>query len=106
MARGPSTFRQQDTTSEKLADHIAYPPRLMRAERAAAYLSMSRAAFLRLVDDRVFPPGIRISGGMVGWDRLDLDATVDDMKTKATKPSSGRNTMHEILGIAHADEDV
>jgi predicted DNA-binding transcriptional regulator AlpA len=90
---------------EKLADQIAYPPRLMRAERAAAYLGMSRAAFLRLVDDRVFPSGLRISNGMVGWDRLDLDAAVDDMKTKAKKPASGRNTMHELLGINHTNED-
>jgi predicted DNA-binding transcriptional regulator AlpA len=59
---------EQIMAGEKLADHIAYPPRLMRAERAAAYLGMSRAAFLRLVDDRIFPQGIRISNGMVGWD--------------------------------------
>ena len=90
---------------EKLADSISYPPRLMRSERAAAYLGMSRAAFLRLVDERVFPAGIRISNGMVGWDRLDLDAAVDDIKNNRKKPPSGRNTMHELLGINHADDD-
>lgn len=29
----------------KLHDHLSYPPRAMRAERAAAYLSISRSKF-------------------------------------------------------------
>src|SRR6266704_689160 len=33
----------------KLADSLAYPPRGMRADRAAAYLGMSTSTFLRLV---------------------------------------------------------
>ena len=34
----------------KLQDALAYPPRAMKAERAAAYLDMSRTKFLELVD--------------------------------------------------------
>lgn len=89
---------------EKLQDQLCYPPRGMRADRAGAYLGMSRAAFLRLVDDGVLPKGIRITNGMVVWDRLELDAAFDSMKDKGIKHGSG-NTMHKILGIDHADED-
>ena len=88
---------------EKLADQLAYPPRAMRADRAAAYLGISRASFLRLVDDRVLPKSIRISG-MAVWDRLELDAAFDALKDRGMHPS-GQNTMHRILGIRHDHED-
>ena len=32
----------------KLQDSMAYPPRAMKADRAAAYLDMSRSKFLEL----------------------------------------------------------
>ena len=35
--------------SEKLQDTLAYPPRLLRADRAAAYLGMGERTFRRLV---------------------------------------------------------
>jgi len=62
----------------KLQDTFAYPPRLLRAERAAAYLGMSKGNFLRLVDARVLPKPIRIRG-VVAWDRFALDAFVDGL---------------------------
>jgi hypothetical protein len=37
------------TMTEKLQDHLAYPLRLLRADRAAAYLGISKRTFLRLV---------------------------------------------------------
>jgi predicted DNA-binding transcriptional regulator AlpA len=49
-----------------------YPPRALRAEHAAAYLAMSKASFLRLVEEETMPPGIKVRG-MVVWDRHDLD---------------------------------
>jgi predicted DNA-binding transcriptional regulator AlpA len=58
--------------TDKLADHLAYPPRLLRAERAAAYLSMSTAKFLQLVSDNRLPKPKKLDG-MVFWDRLKLD---------------------------------
>src|SRR5262249_41276957 len=91
---------------EKLADQLAYPPRAMRADRAAAYLGISRASFLRLVDDRVLPKSIRITSGMAVWDRLELDAAFDALKDRGHEHASGQNTMHRILGInTHDDED-
>jgi predicted DNA-binding transcriptional regulator AlpA len=90
---------------EKLADQLAYPPRAMRADRAAAYLGMSRASFLRLVDDRVLPKSVRITAGMALWDRLELDAAFEAMKERGHRPDTGKNSMHQILGITHDDED-
>jgi predicted DNA-binding transcriptional regulator AlpA len=80
--------------ASKLADHLAYPPRGMRADRAAAYLGMSTSSFLRLVGT-VLPKGVPI-GGMTIWDRLELDAAFENLKNP--DPAT-ENTMHKILGI-------
>jgi predicted DNA-binding transcriptional regulator AlpA len=90
----PAIFRVLDVT-DKLADHLAYPPRVLRVERAAAYVSMSKTAFLRLVESGDMPPGIRIAG-MVMWDRLELDAAIEDWKEKGSRSERG-NTIERIL---------
>lgn len=77
----------------KLSDNLAYPPRAMRAEQAAAYLSMSKSMFLRLVDEKLMPPSVKIKS-MATWDRLDLDAAYEDLKT-SSEPSE--NTVHRRL---------
>lgn len=69
----------------------AYPPRAMRAARAAAYLDISPTSFFRLVEDGVLPKPTKIRG-MATWDRLDLDAAYDDLKD-----GSAENTMHKLL---------
>jgi predicted DNA-binding transcriptional regulator AlpA len=79
--------------AHKLADSLAYPPRAMRADRAAAYLDMSPASFLRLVDEKALPAGVHIKG-MVVWDRFELDAAFENFKS-----SDDGNTMHKLLGI-------
>ena len=61
----------------KLQDALAYPPRLLRAERAAAYLAMGERTFLRLVAEGKLPKPKRL-GGVVAWDRYRLDACIDD----------------------------
>ena len=78
--------------AEKLADGLSYPPRGMRADRAAAYLGMSKSSFLRLVEDELLPGGI-VVGGMTLWDRLELDAAFENLKC------ADQNSMHKILGI-------
>jgi predicted DNA-binding transcriptional regulator AlpA len=78
---------------KKLSDGLAYPPRAMRAEQAAAYLSMSKSMFLRLVADKVMPPATKIRD-MTTWDRLDLDAAYEDLKD-SNQPSE--NTVHRRL---------
>jgi predicted DNA-binding transcriptional regulator AlpA len=80
---------------KKLADDLAYPPRAMRADRAAAYLSMSQSTFLRLVEEKSMPEPVKIKG-MVTWDRLELDAAYENFKS--SEGDTG-NTMHKLLGI-------
>jgi len=72
-----------------------YPPRAMRCDRAAAYLDMSEASFLRLVADGDFPSGVAIKG-MVMWDRFELDAAFENFKDKRT---AKRNSVAAALGI-------
>jgi predicted DNA-binding transcriptional regulator AlpA len=82
-------------STSKLQDHLAYPPRALRAERAAAYVGMSKTTFLRLVHDGDMPPGIKIAG-MIMWDRLDLDAAIEDWKTKAD-PDAGESDSWDLI---------
>jgi predicted DNA-binding transcriptional regulator AlpA len=61
----------------KLADSLAYPPRILRSDRAAAYLSMSESHFLKLVAAGRLPKGKKL-GGIKFWDRAMLDAFIDN----------------------------
>ena len=83
--------------AEKLQDHLAYPPRTFRADRAAAYLSMSKSAFLDLVAEGKMPKPIKI-GGMTMWDRLELDAALENMKEQEGARRS--NPIEEHYGIS------
>ena len=67
---------------DKPADSKNYPPRLMRAERAAAYLDISPSNFLKLVDEGLLPSPVRLRGS-VAWDRHDLDAAVEGLKDES-----------------------
>jgi predicted DNA-binding transcriptional regulator AlpA len=94
MGNGPAALKRAERR-EKLADTFGYAPRGMRMDRAAAYLDMSTSSFLRLVEQRRLPQGIMV-GGMVIWDRLELDASFDNLKSTEPEPV---NTMHTILGM-------
>jgi predicted DNA-binding transcriptional regulator AlpA len=85
----------------RLADEFAYPPRMMRADRAAAYVAMSTSQFLKMVRDREMPQAIKIHG-MTLWDRLELDAAVDDWRAK--QEPRRRNMVDVALGIETDDE--
>ena len=74
----------------KLQDGLSYPPRVFRAERAAAYLSIGTTTFLRLVSEGVLPKPIKLRGVTI-WDRLDLDAAIDDLR------EGGENTIDKAL---------
>jgi predicted DNA-binding transcriptional regulator AlpA len=80
----------------RLADELAYPPRLMRADRAAAYVGMSTSQFLKMVREHEMPQAIRIHS-MTLWDRLELDSAVDDWK--ARQEPRRRNMVDVALGI-------
>lgn len=77
--------------AEKLQDRIAYPPRGLRSERAAAYVGLSETTFLRMVEEGTMPQPIRPRGVTV-WDRFDLDAAFDNLKD-----NDAQNTVHRIL---------
>jgi predicted DNA-binding transcriptional regulator AlpA len=74
-------------SSRKLADGLCYPPRAMRADRAAAYLSLATSTFLKLVDKKRLPKGKRL-GGIVFWDRAELDAFVEHFEGEANETTT------------------
>lgn len=83
----------------KLQDHLSYPPRGLRATRAAAYLGMSETSFHALVADGLLPKPKRIRG-MAIWDRHQLDAAFDTLNDEAPKR---RNRLEEALGLKPRD---
>ena len=87
-------------TSEKLQDHLAYPPRAFRADRAAAYLGMSTSKFLELVDQGRLSPGVKVDG-MTLFDRLQLDADFEALKVE--EAGRKRNTVDMVLGLEKND---
>jgi excisionase family DNA binding protein len=60
----------------RLANTLAYPPRALRADRAAAYLDISTPTFLRLVEQGRLPAGRKLAG-ITFWDRVALDDFVE-----------------------------
>lgn len=55
-----------------------WTPRLLRRERAAAYLDIGVTYFDRLVRDGVLPRA-KLLSGVKCWDRRDLDQAADDL---------------------------
>ena len=88
--------------ADKLQDHLAYPPRAFRAERAAAYLSMGKSTFLKLVEEGKLPPPLRVAGIPL-WDRLDLDAAVEDWKGKGSDEVAPQNSWAAIREAEERD---
>ncbi|HTM71939.1 MAG TPA: hypothetical protein VL198_01795 [Pseudolabrys sp.] len=84
---------------DKLQDHLAYPPRALRADRAAAYLAMGKSKFLELVDEGRMPKPVRIDG-ITTWDRYELDAAYEQFRTQESKRS---NPIEEHYGIGAAE---
>jgi excisionase family DNA binding protein len=82
----------------KLQDAFAYPPRAMKAERAAAYLDVSRSKVLELVEDGRLPPP-KIIDGIRVWDRLALDAAFNEFPDRSDNDSVGGrpNTFDALL---------
>jgi predicted DNA-binding transcriptional regulator AlpA len=66
----------------------------MRAEQAASYFGMSRASFLRLVDDGVMPAPVKVRA-MSLWDRCDLDDAWECLKENDGEPNE--NTVDRRL---------
>jgi predicted DNA-binding transcriptional regulator AlpA len=76
----------------KPADPLGYPPRMMRLGRAAAYIDVSPSTFLRMVEEGAMPAPIT-HHGIRAWDRIDVDAAVEDLK------EGPNNTYDKAMGI-------
>lgn len=50
-------------------------PRFLRAEKAAAYLDVSKSHFLEVIAPKL--EKVKLTPGVAGWLREDLDAYVD-----------------------------
>jgi hypothetical protein len=72
---------------KKLADALSYPPRMMRLERAAAYIDVSPSTFLRMVEERVMPQPV-VHQGVRMWDRIDVDSAIEE--TNQVRSPQGR----------------
>jgi predicted DNA-binding transcriptional regulator AlpA len=80
----------------KFADTLAYPPRALRADRAAAYLDISTSEFLKLVADGRLPKGKKLASKIVFWDRAVLD---DFVERYEGEPEDTRNDLEKALGF-------
>jgi hypothetical protein len=70
----------------------------MKAERAAAYLDMSRSKFLELVEAQRLPKP-KIIDGIRVWDRLSLDTAFDDFPDRGDGDNltGRRNSFDDVL---------
>lgn len=78
----------------KFQDGCAYPPRMMNADRAAAYVDLSKTKFLEGIGTTW--PNPRDVGGLPRWDRCDLDAAVDAMGERK-RLAPGRKSLADML---------
>jgi hypothetical protein len=85
----------------KFQHSCAYPPRMMNADRAAAYVDISKTKFLEGVEKGVWPLA-RDVDGLPRWDRRDLDAAVDAMAGQ-TKKLAGRKSFDDLMESPNGD---
>lgn len=79
----------------KLQNNLAYPPRMMNADRSAAYVDLSKTKFLEGVQNGTWPPAKDV-GGVFRWDRQELDAAVDAFSARKQKSASRRMSLEEM----------
>lgn len=82
--------------ARKFQDSCAYPPRMMNADRAAAYLDISKTKFLEGVASGKWPEA-RDADGLPRWHRLDLDAASDATDSKKKRLAPGRKSLSDLL---------
>jgi predicted DNA-binding transcriptional regulator AlpA len=82
----------------KLQDTLNYPPRGLDADRAAAYCGVSKAVFLKGVENGEWPQP-KDASGQTRWDRVELDAAWDSKSERARKRASPthRLTADELM---------
>jgi hypothetical protein len=70
--------------TQKIDSNPSIVPRLLRAKDAPAYLAMDRSLFKKLVEPYVTKR--KTSAGHVTFDRLELDAWVDNTRDRYGRP--------------------
>src|SRR5260370_41465121 len=90
----PETATRQKV--KKFQDALAYPPRMMNADRSAAYVDLSKTKFLDGVDNGTWPPAKDVDG-MPRWDRLELDAAVDALDQRKKKSTLRRKSFDDLV---------
>jgi hypothetical protein len=88
----------------KFQDGCAYPPRMMNADRAAAYVDISKTKFLEGVEKGIWPLA-RDVDGLPRWDRRDLDSAVDAMSNRKTK-LAGRKSFDDLMESPNGDDQA
>ena len=82
--------------ARKFQDSVGYPPRYMRADRAAAYLDISRSKFMELVEAHRLPKPKALDGIRV-WDRLALETAVDNFPDSGDSGNNRPNSFDAVL---------
>lgn len=77
----------------KLQNTLAYPPRGMDADHAAAYCGLSKTKFLEGVESGTWPAA-KDADGAPRWDRVQLDSAWDALDQR--KRSARRPTLAQI----------
>ena len=68
-------------------------PRILRAELAAAYCGVSEGTFRTMVKDGLYPNPVIKRGGIVAWDKAQIDKFIDRM---ASGDAMSKDTDAEI----------
>lgn len=88
---------------EKLSDLLAYPPRGMNVDRAAAYVGLGRTKFLEEVEVGRMPKPVDLDGSP-RWDRFELDSAFEDLKQQRHDPAkAGRARIQARLDQQKAE---
>jgi predicted DNA-binding transcriptional regulator AlpA len=91
--------------ADRLQDQLSYPPRAMDAERAARYVGTGKTKFLEMVQEGRMPAPFRYEQDMPRWDRVDLDAAVEDAKDQRRDPKKReRAKLQERLDAIRGDD--
>lgn len=70
-------------------------PRALGADMAAIYCGVSKSQFYRSVEAGVYPKGFQ-NGGLVQWDRFDLDEAIEVLKHKGKSLGQDSGLSREI----------
>src|SRR6478672_3260640 len=94
MGGRTASLPQSENPPQRWAQQTSYAPRGLRTVAAAAYLGVSKSKFLELVQEQRLPSPVAIDAVRV-WDRLELDAAFDGIKTEPAPI----NSFDAILGL-------